>query len=106
MTGKFVLGTSIPVWSTKIGSSESHGNECVFNPELFTERQMQYILSQQPIIIVVDGSTSVGDPHRTSPHIPDAFKGYRNHALAINAILGQESDASVFNVPQGFLIYR
>lgn len=86
---KTIVGTNIPVVSTKVGSTESHTNEYVLNLNLFTSSQLRTLVQQNPIVIVVDASTSVSDPHRTSPHIPDAFKGYRNYFMALNrALLG------------------
>lgn len=100
---KYIVGTKIPVWGTKVGSTESHHNEHIMKEDLFSAEQMEYILKQQPIIIIVDASTSVSDPERTSPHIPDAFKGYRNHFMAINEILGQKTDLTAFHVDEKFL---
>jgi len=101
--GKFIVGTDIPVWSTKIGSSESHNNEFVMREDLFSPTQMQFLLTNQPIVVVVDGSTSVADPARTSPHIPDGFKGYRNQFMAVNAMLGVTTRPAEFVVDDGFL---
>ena len=84
---KYIRGTDIEVWSTKIGSSESHGNEFVMRKDLFTQEQLGILTTQEPMVIVVDGSTSVSAFDRTSPHIPDGFKGYRNHFMAINRAL-------------------
>jgi len=83
-SGKVIRGTNIPVISTKIGSTECHNNEFMLYPDLFSGQTMKNIMEKNPIVIVVDASTSVSDPHRTSPHIPDAFKGYRNYFMAIN----------------------
>ncbi len=81
---KYIIGTQIPVISTKIGSTGSHNNEFVLRQDLFTDEQIRNIRDQQPVVIVVDGTTSVSDPNRTSPHMPDAFKGYRNYFMAYN----------------------
>ena len=83
---KYIVGTDIPVISTKIGSSQCHNNEYYLRKDLFTEEELRYILTEKPLIVVVDASTSVSDPNRTSPHIPDGFKGYRN---ALKKEIGQ-----------------
>ena len=100
---KYIHGTNIPVWSTKIGSTESHNDEYVMRGDLFNDEQMHYLLDRQPIVVVVDASTSVGDPSRTSPHIPDGFKGYRNHFMALNAILDQPLNPRSFAVDEKFV---
>jgi len=87
---KFIMGTDIPVISTKIGSTESHHNEFVLRGDLFTNDQIKEFMSKEPIVIVVDGSTSVSDSNRTSAHIPDGFKGYRNYFMALNLALTGE----------------
>ncbi|MFC2149803.1 hypothetical protein ACFLQ8_03780, partial [Candidatus Auribacterota bacterium] len=79
---KYIVGTDIRVISTKIGSTESHHNEYVLNMRLFSQRDKEFIRKERPIVVVVDASTSVGDRSRTSPHIPDAYKGYRNYFMA------------------------
>ncbi len=89
-----IVGTDIPVWSTKIGSTESHGNEYVMNEDLFTESQIRYLLEYQPFIVLVDGSTSVDDPIRTAAHIPDGYKGYRNEAILLSDVLSGRSRLS------------
>jgi hypothetical protein len=87
---KVIAGTNIPIISTKVGSTECHENEYVLNHNLFNASAIDYILRENPIVLVVDASTSVSDPSRTSPHIPDAFKGYRNYFMAVNeAVLGK-----------------
>ena len=84
---KYITGTDIPVISTKIGSTPCHGDEYYIREDLFNYQEVEYILSQQPIIVVIDASTSVSAPERTSPHIPDGFKGYRNYVAALNKAL-------------------
>ncbi len=99
----FIIGTDIPVWQTKIGSTESHNDEFVMRPDLFSSTRMQTLTGRQALVVVVDASTSVGDSNRTSPHIPDGFKGYRNHTIALNAVLGFRSLPNDFLVDQTFM---
>jgi len=80
----YIVGTDIPVWYTKVGSSEAHNNEFVLPSNLFNQEQIKPLAEKNPFVVVVDGSTSVADPQRTSPHIPDGFKGYRNFFMALN----------------------
>jgi hypothetical protein len=85
--GTYVVGTDIPVWYTKVGSSESHNNEFVLPENLLGPEQLRLLVTDNPFVIVVDGSTSVADPTRTSAHIPDGFKGYRNFFIVLNQAL-------------------
>lgn len=80
----YIIGTDIEVWYTKVGSTESHNNELVFVEKLFTDSQLRLLAEENPYVVVVDASTSVSDPQRTSPHIPDGFKGYRNFFMALD----------------------
>jgi|GEM_PF-2548122 len=99
---KFIVGTDIPVWSTKIGSTESHNNEEIMRRDLFSDQQMSYLRDKEPLVVVVDASTSINDPTRTSPHIPDGFKGYRNHFIALNAQMGFSFSPGDFAVTEDF----
>jgi len=100
---KFIVGTDIPVISTKIGSTESHHNEFVLREDLFTNDQIKDFMTRQPIVIVVDGSTSVSDLNRTSAHIPDGFKGYRNYFMALNLALTDEIKSENFYEDSDFV---
>ena len=100
---KYIVGTNIPVISTKIGSTESHHNEFVLRQDLFTDEQAKEFMLKKPIILVVDGSTSVGDSNRTSPHIPDGFKGYRNYFMALTKALTGRIDPDSFNEDSNFV---
>jgi len=84
---KYITSTDIRVISTKVGSTESHEDEMVLNPSLFAKADMKYFIDKRPVVIVVDGTTSVADPSRTVAHIPDAFKGYRNYFMTLNTAL-------------------
>jgi len=100
---RYILGTNIRVIDTKIGSTESHRDELVLNKDLFSESEAQYFIEKQPVVIVVDGSTSVSDLHRTSPHIPDAHKGYRNWFMALTKALSGRIDPQDFNQDANFV---
>ena len=93
---KHIVGTDIPVISTKVGSTECHNNEIYIREDLFNSDEIEYILKNQPIVVVIDASTSVSDPGRTSPHIPDGFKGYRNYFMAVNKALLDKVEATHF----------
>lgn len=99
---KYILGTDIRVIGTKVGSTESHHNEFVIN-DLLRPAEAAYVLRHKPIIVVVDGSTSVASPDRTSPHIPDAFKGYRNYFIALDWSLGIAVKPGNFHLDREFL---
>ncbi len=86
----FIRGTNIPVWRTKVGSTEAHNNEYVLPEDLFSPDQLRFLVEKKPMVIVVDGSTSVADKNRTSAHIPDGFKGYRNFFIAFNLALERQ----------------
>lgn len=100
---KYIIGTDIPVISTKIGSTECHNDEFYTRKDLFTETERELFLRQKPIVIVVDASTSVSDPERTSPHIPDGFKGYRNYFMALDRAQGKEINPEDFLEDAAFL---
>ncbi len=100
---KFIVGTDIEVWSTKIGSTESHNNEFVMREDLFTGEQLRTLVSEQPLVVVVDGSTSINDPTRTSAHIPDGHKGYVNEFIAINQALAGRVNPNNFYRDEDFI---
>ena len=100
---KYVVGTDIPIWSTKIGSTESHNNEFIMREDLFSPEQVRYLAGRRPFVVVVDASTSISDPQRTSPHIPDGFKGYRNYFMALDTALGISYRPSDFGVDEQFV---
>jgi hypothetical protein len=100
---KYIIGTDIPVISTKVGSTECHNDEFYIRPDLFTEAEQRLLLTEKPIVIVVDASTSVSAPGRSSPHIPDGFKGYRNYFIAIDTALGRTVNPADFQEDSGFL---
>ncbi|EFK94925.1 hypothetical protein LDC_3071, partial [sediment metagenome] len=100
---KYIIGTDISVISTKIGSTESHNNEFILREDLFSQEQRASLLKDKPIVIVVDGSASVSDATRTSPHIPDGFKGYRNYFMAVNKALGGQVRPADFYEDQEFV---
>jgi len=100
---QYITGTTTPVISTKIGSSESHRDEYVLRQDLFTQSQVKDLMRREPIVIVVDGSTSVSDSQRTSPHIPDGFKGYRNYFMAYNLAVSDHINPEDFYEDRGFI---
>ena len=99
----FISGENIPVWHTKVGSTESHNNEFVLLPELFSEEQIKVLLAEQPFIAVVDGTTSVASANRSSPHVPDAYKGYRNYLIVLNQALFDSVNPADFEVDEEFV---
>jgi len=100
---RYIIGTNILVISTKVGSTECHDNEIYLRPDLFSKAEKRFIMIEKPIVVVVDGSTSVSDPERTSAHIPDGFKGYRNYFVTVDSALGITVDSSNFHLNEGFL---
>ena len=94
---KYITGTDILVISTKIGSSQCHNNERYIRQDLFKQAEVDFILTQKPVVVVVDASTSVADPGRTSPHIPDGHKGYINYFAMVDEALGVTIDPTNFN---------
>ena len=101
--GKFIVGTNIPVIGTKIGSTESHHNEYVVREDLFTTAQVRQLLELQPVLLVVDGSSSIRLADDQKSHIPDASKGYRNYFMALNKALGFRIVPEDFAVDQDFV---
>ncbi|MDD5356407.1 MAG: hypothetical protein PHY56_07725, partial [Candidatus Omnitrophica bacterium] len=93
----------VRIVSTKIGSTECHHNPFYIRGDLFEEKDIKYILEKRPIVIVVDGSSSVANPTRSLPHYPDAYQGYRNYFIAVSEALGVKDCASNFGVNQEFL---
>jgi len=102
-SGSFIVGTEIPVWYTKVGSTESHNNEFVLAQNLFSAEQLRLLAEEHPFVVVVDGSTSVADKNRTSAHIPDGFKGYRNFFMVLNQALYGTCDPAEFEEDEEFL---
>ncbi len=85
---KYIVGTNIRVISAKVGSTECDKDKYYIPLNLFTPEEIEYILKKQPDMIVVDASASVSDGR--TPHIPYAFKGVRNYAMAMNkALVGE-----------------
>ncbi|MDD5408473.1 MAG: HD domain-containing protein [Candidatus Omnitrophica bacterium] len=99
----YIVATQIPVWYTKVGSTPAHNNEYVLVPGLFTPNQIKFLIEEKPYVSVVDGSTSVAASDRSSPHIPDAFKGYRNYFIVLNHALGETFDPKDFDVDEEFV---
>ncbi len=110
---KYIMGTDIRVISTKIGSTEHH-----YDPDddrchqarndysnIFTDSELAYIVRHRPIILTIDGSTSVSDSTRTNSHIPDSYKGWRNIFMAINFALSGRTD-SIDPVRDKYSIYK
>ncbi len=92
----------IPVWYPNVGSTESHQHEFILNEDLFTPEQLKMLVEESPWVTVVDGSRSVGDRAETTPHIPDAFKGYRNFFMVLDQALYGTVDPAQFYVDADF----
>ena len=100
---KQIVGTDIRVMSTKVGSTECFTNEYYLNPYLFRDEELIYILTYNPVVFVGDASISVANKDRTSPHIPQAFKGYRNYFIAIEFARKGTVNPEDFGVDEGFI---
>ncbi|MBF0572060.1 MAG: hypothetical protein HQL12_09360, partial [Candidatus Omnitrophica bacterium] len=98
---KFIRGSDIEVWGARIGSTESSVDAYFMRSDLFTEDQLKVLATQEPMVIVVDGSKSVD--LRILPHIPDAVEGYRNAFMAINKGLTGVVDPEAFYLDQDFV---
>ena len=73
----------------KIGSSESHYNPNVFRDELLSGIE-EYIFSEKPIIIVIDGTTHILSRNDADldGRYPDSYQGFQNTVIAINEAQG------------------
>lgn len=80
----------IEIWyGEKMGSSGHHGNTNVFWTPLFTSH-VEKIVNQQPIILVVDGSSRLqwmGGMDEDAGLYPDSYKGFLHHIMALNDAL-------------------
>ncbi|MFC1522309.1 hypothetical protein ACFL6Y_07855 [Elusimicrobiota bacterium] len=82
----------IRVIGARVSSRVMHRHPLAFDPMLFKDKDLEYLVNKQPVVIIADGTTSVDDTYRTSTHYPDAYQGYRNYFTALNSILGHPSD--------------
>ena len=85
----------VRVISTRIGSTESHENPGLIRDDVFSDEDLLYIAQKLPIVVVVDGSTSVGSGRTSSGHFPDAYQGYRNVFMIMNEALGLTADPQI-----------
>jgi hypothetical protein len=100
-----LAGRRIKVFSTKIGSTESHHNPYIMRSGLFSDSELAYIVQHRPVLVMVDASTSVNDPSRSAAHYPDAYQGYRNTLIALHDLLGDAPDEILrrFNITTDFM---
>lgn len=92
----------IDLWSMKVGSTDCHHSPDMVNPELFTDEQRRFIADQQPLILVVDGSTSVGQhirirqkSPRWEPHFSDARQGFVNWFALWSLVMSSSQESAV-----------
>ena len=92
---KDLVKMGIKIVKTRQGSEEMHLNPTAIQEDLFSEEDIQFIIQKRPIVVVLDGTTSLmgtivdrGIRRTRLPHMPDAYQGYRNFFTAVNERLG------------------
>lgn len=76
----------IKIIQTKVSSSKSHSKPFVLQENTLSRNELQEILHDQPQIVVVDGTTSVGNGRN---RYPDSLQGFLNYAILLNDIITQ-----------------
>jgi len=72
----------IQIAFAKVGSSDTHENPYFINPQFLRSTTIHNIVSNKPVIIVVDGSFH-------EERYPDAYQGYLNLAIALNDVFSK-----------------
>ncbi|RLC36811.1 hypothetical protein DRH29_03725, partial [candidate division Kazan bacterium] len=93
----------IRVATTGIGSYSAHHDPYYIESTMLRNEDLEFIIRENPNIVVVDGSNSIDDEYRSVPHYPDSYQGIRNYFLVLEQVLNGSVDTAAYLVDKQHL---
>jgi len=105
-----LIKMGIKVVKARQSSEMMHVTPTAIQEDLLSDEDLQFILERHPIVVVLDGTTSLSGTIMTKgirrnrlPHWPDEYQGYQNIFAAINERLGNYDHKENFAYPERIL---
>jgi|GEM_PF-6173751 len=84
----------IMVADARVGSTENHNDEyrisAAGRASIFDDATLKFIMEENPLIVVMDGSNSFQTGRKVNSRYPDAHKAFVNAVMLINYVLAGE----------------
>jgi len=80
--------SGVNIVDVRVGSTEAHNDEFLIAAQgkdgMFDKKTLEFIIRENPVIVMVDGSNSFAGERDVDPRYPDAHKAFVNTTMLLN----------------------